>query len=781
MAFTQRLLTSVALLGGHCMATAAPPAEPLTHLRQTAQKYCVECHDNDTSKGDFNLEAILGMPLTEHASAWEKVVKRLHTRQMPPASQKERPSETDYSTAVTTLTRALDAAAAQHPQPGRTETIRRLTRTEYQNTIRDLLGIKIDAASLLPADELSHGFDNITVGSLSPALLDRYISAAQKISRLALGGASASPDGETIRIKPDITQEDHLEGLPFGTRGGAAIPYFFPQDGEYEIDLRLARDRNDNVEGLHGPQEMIVLLDKAEQHLFTIHPPPSGDNHNDVDKALQLRLKVKAGQHVLGIAFKKNPHALLEYKRQPYEARFNFHRHPRQGVALYQVTISGPYGPSSAGHTALRARLTPPSGVTTPAEEVSHLASALPPLLRLAWRRSVGESDLARFLDLYRTARATSSAASSLEETLSALLVSREFLFRVESEPAAAEPALWKISPWELATRLSFFLWSSIPDDALLMAAQQGDLAHPNGLAIQVRRMLADPRSTALVDTFAAQWLHLRNLDSITPDGRLFPDFDDNLRQAMRRETELLFHEVLSEDKPITQLLRSDHIWVNERLAKHYGLPHVYGAHFRRVPVEPHHQRGGLLRQGSILTVTSYATRTSPTIRGKWILENLIGTPPPPVPPDVPSLDEAVISETLPVRERLAAHRHQTACASCHEFIDPPGFALENYDATGRWRDLEAGAPVNATGGLPDGRTLNGVAELEAGLMARPDVFASALTEKLLTFALGRGITPKDGPAVRKIVDSASNTGYKLSDIIVALVQSPPFTMRQRL
>jgi Protein of unknown function (DUF1592)/Protein of unknown function (DUF1588)/Protein of unknown function (DUF1587)/Protein of unknown function (DUF1595)/Protein of unknown function (DUF1585) len=711
---------------------------------------------------------------------WEKVVRRLRARQMPPAS-KARPDERDYVAVVGALETTLHRAAAAQPKPGRTETVRRLNRTEYQNAIRDLLAVEIDAATLLPADEASHGFDNITVGTLSPTLLDRYISAAQKISRLAVGGASRVPGGETYRIKPDITQEERIEGLPFGTRGGAVIRHTFAQDGEYEIQLRLARDRNDLVEGLKEPHQMIVLVDGEQVHEFTVKPPPGGKGHNDVDTGLNVRLPVKAGAHQLGITFLKNPSSLLETLRQPYNVHFNFHRHPRISPALYQVSVTGPFNAKGPGDSASRRRIF----ITQPKSAKDEEACAkriLSTLLRRAWRRPVNDADVTRVLPFYEEARKESGFDAGIEAALSAILVSREFLFRTEHEPKGLKPgAPYRVSDLELASRLSFFLWSSIPDEELLALAERGELRQPAVLERQTRRMLADASAESLVKNFASQWLHLRNLDSITPDGRLFPDFDDNLRQAMRRETELLFTEILRDDRSVLELLRADYAWLNERLAKHYEIPHVYGSHFRRVALGPETQRGGLLRHGSVLTVTSYATRTSPVIRGKWVLENLIGTPPPPPEPDVPALDDSQVSESLPIRERLAAHRNKPACASCHEFIDPPGFALENYDAVGRWRTSEAGLPVDNSGGLPDGSRFHGVGGIEEGLLARPEIFTAALTEKLLTFALGRGVEPFDGPAVRGVLRAAKADNHRLSAIVISIVNSIPFTMRQSL
>ncbi len=771
------LLIPGALAMANPDAVLALPA-PLSSF---VEAHCLDCHDPDVAKGGLDLTTGLSGEIAQQAELWEKVVRRLRTQQMPPASKKSRPAEAEYVSTVEALNAALDAAAIVRPKPGRTETLRRLTRTEYGNAIRDLLALEVDATALLPADEASHGFDNVTVGTLSPTLLDRYISAAQTISRQATGSALREPGGSTIRVRPDITQEERVEGLPFGTRGGTLIRYTFSRDGEYEIKVRLARDRNEEVEGLTEPHELLVLLDGKEMGSFTVRPPGSGQSHAEVDAHLEIRLPVEAGLHELGITFVKNPTSLQETMRQPYQARFNFHRHPRTGPAVYQVGVTGPFDSEEPGDSPSRRRIFVAQPDSPEAEEECARA-ILAKLLRRAWRRPVTGEDVERVLPFFRESRDLEGFDAGIEAALSAILVSREFLFRVEPDPEGLEPGTpYPVSNVELASRLSFFLWSSIPDDELLKLAERGELTRPEVLEGQALRMLADPRSHSLAHNFGGQWLHLRNLDSVTPDGRLFPDFDDNLRQAFRRETELHFEEILRDDRSVLDLLRSRHSYLNERLAKHYGVPHVYGSHFRRVTLEPQHQRGGLLRQGSILTVTSYATRTSPVLRGKWILENLIGTPPPPPLPDVPALDENTVSANLPVRERLALHRSNAACASCHEFMDPPGFALEHFDAVGRLRMLEEGQPVDASGGLPDGSVFAGVDGLEEGLLQRPEVFVNTLVEKLLAFGLGRGLEHYDGPAVREIVRGARDDDYRISAIIGGIVRSVPFRMRESL
>ena len=621
----------------------------------------------------------------------------------------------------------------------------------------------------------------MTVGNLSPTLLDRYITAAQKISRLAVGAPRRSPGGDTFRIRADLTQEERVEGLPVGTRGGALIPYTFPQDGEYEIQIRLTRDRNEEIEGLHNTHELELLLDRECVKLFTVTPPQGHKNYDVVDAHLKVRFPVTAGPHQLGVTFLKNPSALLETKRQPYQAHFNLHRHPRIGPAIYQVSINGPYGANGPGDTPSRRRIFV-SQPTKPAEEERCAERILTTLMRRAYRRPVTEPDLQKPMEFYRKARAEEGFEAGIETALSAVLTSPEFLFRVEPDPTGVAPhTAYRLSDLDLASRISFFLWSSIPDYELLDTATRGELHKPRVLEKQVRRMLADDRSRNLVNNFAEQWLYLRNLELLTPDLRLFPDFDDNLRQAFRKETELFFESVLREDRSVLDLVKADYTYLNERLAKHYGIPNVYGSRFRRVSLEKDSERGGLLRQGSVLMVTSYATRTSPVIRGKWVLENILGTPPPPPLPNVPALKDNTVSATLSVRERLAEHRANSTCASCHNLMDPVGFSLENFDAVGRWRTVEEGQPIDVTGGLPDGSKFTGVSGLERGLLHRPELFVGTLTEKLLTFALGRGVEYYDAPAVRKIVRQAKGDDFRFTSISLGIVNSTPFIMRNSL
>jgi hypothetical protein len=767
---------------GAVVFTLSEPRKPVPRASSGAHaalvdQYCLSCHDEAEKKGGLALDMAVAQDVSQHPDLWEKVVRKLRARQMPPVG-KDRPGEAAYDAAVASLEASLDRAAVAKPNPGRTATIRRLTRTEYQNAVRDLLAVDVDVEALLPADESSYGFDNVTVGDLSPTLLDRYISAAEKISRLAVGGPSRSPGGDTIRIPADLTQEGHLEGLPIGTRGGAVVPYTFPLDGEYEISVRLMRDRDEHVEGLFDTHDVEVLLDRARVQVFTVKPPRTEPEHAIADQHLKIRTAVRAGQHTIGVAFLKKPTVLIETARQPYQARFNYYRHPRAQPAIYSLSVLGPYGASAPGDTASRRRIfvARPAG---PAQEEGAARQILSALMRRAYRRPVTSADLQGPLAVYRKARPESGFEGGIEMAVSAVLVSPNFLFRVERDPVGARTdAPYRIGDLDLATRLSFFLWSSIPDDQLLDAAVAGTLHQPAVLERQVRRMLADPRARALVNNFAAQWLHLRNLASITPDMRLFPDFDDNLRRAFTEETELFVESVLREDRSVLDLLRANYTFVNERLAKHYGIPHVYGSQFRRIALEEGSERGGLLRQGSILTVTSYATRTSPVVRGKWILDNLLGVPPPPPLPDVPALKDNTVDGRLSVRKRLAEHRSNAVCASCHNLMDPIGLSLEKFDAVGRRRAVEDGVSIDASGGLPDGSRFDDVGGLEAALLRRPELFVGAFTEKLMTYALGRGVDYYDAPAVRAIVRDTRPQKYRMSSIILGVVKSQPFQMR---
>lgn len=735
-------------------------------------EYCIRCHNPEKTKGGLDLESMYEERITGHPEIWEKVITRLESRDMPPTKARKRPVEKEYAEVFDSLVGILDRHAIEKPSPGRVETFRRLTRTEYQNAIRDLLGVQIEASRFLPKDEESHGFDNVTVGGLSPTLLDRYISAAQKVSQLAVGTRSEKPDGFTHRVPADFTQEKHVEGLPLGTRGGVLLDYTFPQDGFYEIEILLARDRNEHVEGLSGTHIMEMLVDKELIKSFEVKKMR---DHSKIDQHLKVRFFSKAGLRKVGATFVQKSNSLLEQKRQPYEARFNLFRHPRRSPAIYQLSITGPYEAKGAKETASRDRIFI-ARPDRPEDEEAAAKKVLGALMKRAFRREIVPGDLEKPMRFYRSG---SDFETGVQAALESILVSPEFLFRVERDPEDADEA-FRISDLELANRLSFFLWSSIPDEELLDLALAKRLSDAVVFEAQVRRMLQDEKASSLVTNFASQWLYLRNLDGVVPDLRMFPDFDDNLRRAFRKESELFVASVFKGDRSVVDLLKTDYTFLNERLAKHYEIPGVLGSRFRKVALRPEDRRGGLLRQGSILTVTSYATRTSPVIRGNWILENLLGTPAPPPPPDIPSLEDVTVDASLSMRDKLAKHREDPSCASCHDRMDPVGFALEGFDAVGRWRQFENGAVIDVSGGLPDGRTLTGVDQLEEGLLERPELFVKTLAEKLLIFALGRGLEAHDAPAIRQVVRESQLHDYQFTSLILAITKSPSFQMREK-
>lgn len=753
--------------------------------RQFLDQYCTTCHSERLKSGGLSLANVDLARIGSEPEIWEKVARKLHTGVMPPPGAPQ-PPEADRRALVTQVETALDAAAAESVNPGRTETLRHLTRTEYQNAIRDLLALNVDAASLLPADESGHGFDNVNVGDLSATLLNRYISAAQKISRLAVGTAQ-SLQGDIIRVPGDLTQENHLDGLPLGTRGGVKTSYVFPQDGEYDIKVLFARNLSGTVSGIRDDRkhELLVLIDRKPVQTFTIERPANDGGNSlflqvaEVDDNLVARVPVTAGPHELAVTFAKEGSSLVETLREPTVSRFNDSRYPRTTPAIDQVMITGPYSPTGAQDTPSRSRLF----VCRPSQASQEEACArqiLSTVMKRAYRRPVTEKEIDGTMAIYRQGRTEGDFDAGITKGLGAVLASPKFLFRVESDPSSiAANGVYQVSDLDLASRLSFFLWSSIPDDQLLDLAVQGKLSNPQEFERQTRRMLADPKASNLATNFAGQWLQLLNLDAVLPSYSIFRDFDDNVRQAFRRETEQFFDSVRTDDSSVLTLIKSDYTFLNERLAKHYGIPGVYGSAFRRVTLDPKSERGGLLRQGSVLSVTSYATRTSPVLRGVFVLSNFLGSPPPPPPPNVPVLDEGTIAANLSMRDRLAAHRSNAACASCHRTIDPAGFPLENFDAVGQWRMHESnGAPVDASGTLPGAGDLQSVKGLEDAVMARPELFATTLTEKLLTFALGRGVESYDGPAVRKIVRDAEKNDYRFSSIILGITKSVPFQMR---
>ena len=783
------------------LMTGMVPADPVAagqrsdaaadEPRALLDRYCVTCHSEQIVQGAgtapsplvSQLRAI-GLTLDtldldavgDNAESWEQVVRKLRGGMMPPAGR-PRPDAAEERALLTWLETELDNAAASRPNPGRTASLHRLNRVEYRNAVRDLLALDVPVADLLPADDSSRGFDNIGDAlRLSQSLLERYLAAAKTVSRLAVGSPPPAVTSDTYRIATDMQQHDRVEMLGFGTRGGTVVSHLFSQDAEYEIQVELARTRSGRV-----PHRFEVTVDGDQVELVTLgpgtepHPGLTGGG-------LTVRVPVSAGPHDIGVTFYRNSAALVEQVREPFQ-------NPRRGgvagaiPTVRSVTIAGPYDARGSGDTPSRRQLfvCDPSASS---DEAGCAAAILGALARRAYRRPATNDDVRVLLGFYDAARDDGDDfETGIEMALRYLLASPDFLFRLETDPVDAPPSGgYRVGDLELASRLSFFLWSSIPDDALLTVAEDGRLSEPAELERQVRRMIADPKSQALTENFAGQWLQFRNLadPSVRPGDPYSLAFDENLRQSFIRETELFFDSVVREDRSVLDLLDADYTYLNERLATHYGIPNVVDSHFRRVALPPDSPRGGILGHGSLLTLTSHALRTSPVLRGKWILNNVLGTPPPDPPPNVPALaDRKTQAKTATMRERMRAHRDNPACAACHAMIDPAGFALEHFDAIGRWRDVdESYNQIDASGVLPDGTAFDGAAGLREALTAHPERFVMTVTEKLLTYALGRGIEYYDMPAIRRILRETEADGYPFQSIILGIVRSEPFLMR---
>ncbi|MEE2791609.1 MAG: DUF1592 domain-containing protein [Acidobacteriota bacterium] len=749
------------------------------------ERYCVTCHNERLRTGDLSLEGVSFETVGEHPELWEKVLHKLDTRAMPPPGR-PRPDEAVYAGFAGWLETELDKAAMANPNPGR-PTLHRLNRLEYTNAVRDLLGLEIDGEALLPSDDLAYGFDNnADILTVSPGLLERYMSAARKVSRLAVGDPAIEADVARYLMSSLQRQDERMsEELPFGSRGGAAIRHHFPLDGEYILRILLRGNR-----GRTEPQEIDVRLDGRRLALVTAGrwPAELGREVTQVSDPLVVRIPVSAGTHVVSVSFAQRT-AATEGVAPEYLPLWTFAtgRGFVERMALESVQIEGPYAPDAVGRGAGGVADSPSRQrvfVCRPVVDTDEALCAdeiLVTLARRAFRRAIGEEDLELLRGFYWAGHREGGFDAGIQRALEMILVDPEFLFRLERDPDGVPPATaYRISDVELASRLSFFLWSSIPDEELLELAISGRLGDPLVLEQQVQRMLADTRASVLVSSFATQWLHLRRMRSVTPDVNAFPAFDDGLREALLRETGMFLENQLRENRSVVELLTADYTFVNERLARHYGIENVYGSRFRRV-VWDDTRRRGLLGQGSILTVTSLATRTSPVVRGKWILENILGTPPPPPPPDVPELPERVAGGPVSsVRERLEAHRENPVCASCHSRMDPLGFALENFDAVGKWRDTDAShTPIDASGILPDGTMFAGLPELREVLLGRRVEFVRTVTEKLLTYALGRGVEFHDRPAIRAIVREAAFDDYRWSSVILGVVRSLPFQMRR--
>ena len=772
-------VASLGVRAGHPQPQAPAPQSEQALVKQ----YCLTCHNARAMTGGLSLEGLDPAAAAGHSDVWEKVVMKLRGGMMPPAGM-PRPDEATLQRFASSLEQRIDAQALISPDPGH-KPIHRLNRTEYRNAVRDLLDLEVDVMDLLPADDESHGFDNIAgVLRVSSSLLEQYLTAARRVSSLAVG-----TDTEVVRlayrVPPDDSQQDEVDGLGLGTRGGLRFRHNFPHDAEYEFAVGLMRNFHGYITGLEFAHRVEIAID-GEQ-VFSAQVGGPADNlasdrnmsaaADAIHERLKTRVRVAAGPHDVGVTFFRRNRAQSDEPLQLHERHHDLQ--DMNGLPIVeQLTLTGPFNPTGPGDTPSRRRIFA-CRPSTSAREASCARTILTGLARRAYRRPVTAADLDPLMELYEAARAEGSTFDvRVEQALRLILASPKFLFRVETPPVAAR-GVEPISDLELASRLSFFLWSSIPDEELLRLAEQRRLDEPAVLQAQVERMMKDPRSRALVDSFASQWLRLRNLRSHTPIAHDFPNFDNELREAFRIETELFFGSIIRDDRSVLDLLNADYTYVNERLARHYGIPNVYGSHFRRVTLQLEARRG-LLGQGSILTVTSYPNRTSPVLRGKWVLENILGTPPPPPPQDVPDIEENHPSqEARSLRARLEAHRRNPTCASCHRVMDPLGFALENFDGLGQWREKEPGGAIDPTGQLADGTPIDGPVALRKAVLERRDMFVRTLTEKLMTYALGRGIELDDKPLVRKVAREAAARDYRWSAIVLGIVWSAPFQMKK--
>ena len=761
-------------------AQAPAPGAP---QRKLLDQYCVTCHNQRLKTANLMLDKMDVEHIADGAEVWEKVIRKIHGGTMPPVGM-PRPDQATLRGLAEWLETSLDRAAVSNVNPGRTA-LHRLNRTEYANAIRDLLALDVDTTALLPGDDESNGFDNIAdVLKVSPLLLEQYVAASRKISSLAVGDPKTPPVGQIYRIPPDLAQENHIEGLPLGTRGGVLIRHNFPLDADYDFSISLLRNIVGYMPGMEFAHRVEITIDG--KRVFSVRVGGPDDNlmmdtnlgvaGETIDARLKTRVPVKAGPHAVGFTFAQKNLAESDEPLQPFTRDLDLQN--MNGIPLIDhVEIAGPFDAKGPGDTPSRRRIficKPGNGI----DDITCAKQILTALAKRAYRRPVTEGDLENLLSFYQAGKNQGNFESGIENALRLILANPKFIFRAESDASVAAGGVHRISDLELASRLSFFLWSSIPDDTLINVAAQGKLKDPAVLEQQVKRMLADPRSDALIKNFAGQWLFLRNLQSVAPDGQTFPNFDDNLRQAFRTETEMFFGSILREDRSVLDLMAANYTFVNERLARHYGIPNVYGSQFRRVTLMDENRRG-LLGQGSVLTVTSYPNRTSAVLRGKWILENVLGTPPPAPPPNVPALKENGEGKQLSLRQLMEQHRANPACATCHKVMDPLGLALENFDAVGQWRTKEPAGPIDAAGQLADGTKVTGVADLRQALLQHPEQFVGTVTEKLLTYALGRGLEYYDMPVVRGIVRDAAKSNYRFSSLVIGIVQSAPFEMRK--
>jgi len=774
---------------GQPLAAQGTPSRPVT-ARPTAaptapdavlSRYCVTCHNERVKTAGFVIDPTGVGAAGDDAETWEKVVRKLRTASMPPAGS-PRPDAATYAAVTSALEKTLDGAAAARPRAGKLPLVHRLSRTEYQNAVRDLLALQdlpreVRIDYLLPADNISSGFDNIAdLLFVSPSTMERYLDAAQKVSRLAVGDTTMPVLVNIHPLDPEHPQDERVDDLPFGTRGGLAVRSEFPVSGTYIVKVELAGAPRE-------PQQLEITVDGQREKLQPLAPAAAGGRGAGAGRQggppaqtqFEFPLTLEAGPKLVGVAFLQRTEARDEATLRP--------RARSRGTqpAIASVTISGPYNATAPGDGPSRRRIFV-CRPATPADELPCANRILTTLARRAYRRPAAAVDIQDLMPFYAAGRAEGGFDLGIQKALERMLVSSHFLFRIEHQPVSAPAgSVYRLSALELASRVSFFLWSSIPDDELLRVAESGRLSDPTVLDQQVRRMLVDPKSSALVTNFAAQWLFLRDIEAKRPDEVLFQDFDETLRAALQRETELFLESVFRENRSVTELLTANYSFLNERLARHYGVPNVRGSYFRRVTFPEGSVRGGLLGQGSVLTITSYATRTSPVLRGKWVLENLLSSAPPPPPPDIPALETkgAAPGETLTMREAMTRHRANPACASCHARMDPIGFAMENFDAVGRWRERDGGAAIDSTGAFPDGTTFDGVAGLKRELLRNPEQFTGTVAERLLMYALGRNLQYYDAPAVRRILREAESGRYTLSALVMGVVRSRPFVMRE--
>jgi mono/diheme cytochrome c family protein len=792
------VIRRASLIGTLCLAIyavaafgfqAAAPTSPAAEL---TKKYCVSCHNQKLKTGNFTLDNVDAVRVANSAESWEKVIAKLRSKTMPPVGL-PRPDHATYDSVASWLESELDRAAVAKVNPGRTATLHRLNRSEYANAVRDLVAVDIDANAMLPPDEQAYGFENNAEAlSIPPALLDRYVSAAAYISRRAVGDPSIPPAfvryGAIKNNANDLTylrQTERLsEDFPLGSKGGISARHYFPVDGEYVFKLRLQRAWNTVIRGLNVPNKIQIRVDGKPVWEFTMGPDVRKQSKTfeyDADDVLQTRVPVSAGSHqVMATMFKTDntvpegggPDRLPLYTRQQDNGN--------APIAIAALLIGGPYGGKTPADSPSR-QLLYNCRPANAAEELPCATKILSNLARRAYRRASTDDDVQTLLSFYKRTRTAGTFDDGIRAAVERVLVSPDFLFRIEADPERAAPgSVYRVSDVELASRLSFALWSSIPDDTLLDLAISGKLHEPAVLEQQVQRMFADSRArTSLVENFFEAWLQTRNVWLLNPDNTKFPWFDDNLRSAFVTEMELFLSGQLKENRSIFDLLTSNETFLNEQLARHYGISGVYGTHFRRVKLADEN-RYGLLGKGALLAVTSYTTRTSPTIRGKYLLENILAAPVPPPPPDVPALDESKSKDgkALSVRGMLEIHRNNAICAGCHARMDPLGLSLENFDAIGQWRTTDAGNPIDASGVLLDGTKVNGPKELRLALAAQKNQFATAVTEKLLTYALGRGLEYYDAPAVREIQRNAAAQDYRWSSLIAGIVKSAPFQMR---